>query len=52
VFLGSRKEQLASGGVLKDLKYFVAVYEANSFTRASISLATVHNQMFRSGSGD
>ncbi len=30
---------------LKDLKYFVAVYEANSFMRASISLATVQSNV-------
>ena len=30
---------------IKDLKYFVAVYEANSFVRASISLATVQSNV-------
>ncbi len=47
MFLGSCKERLASKVVLelKDLKYFVAVYEANSFMRASISLATVQSNV-------
>jgi DNA-binding transcriptional LysR family regulator len=46
-FLGSCKEAVSSGGLLelKDLKYFVAVYEANSFMRASISLATVQSNV-------
>jgi DNA-binding transcriptional LysR family regulator len=30
---------------IKDLKYFVTVYEANSFMRASISLATVQSNV-------
>ena len=30
---------------VKDLRYFVAVYEANSFMRASIVLATVQSNV-------
>ncbi len=30
---------------VKDLRYFVAVYEANSFMRASIALATVQSNV-------
>ena len=46
-FLGTCKEQLAAEAVLelKDLKYFVAVYEADSFMRASVSLATVQSNV-------
>ena len=47
VLFGSCEEQLATEVVLelKDLKYFVTVYEANSFMRASISLATVQSNV-------
>jgi DNA-binding transcriptional LysR family regulator len=30
---------------IKDLRYFIAVYEANSFMRASIALATVQSNV-------
>jgi DNA-binding transcriptional LysR family regulator len=37
--------QIAGAVDLKDLKYFVAAYEANNFMHASVSLATVQSNV-------